>query len=53
MIIEKHIIISEPELSVVATLKNEVELSSIQIKQAISKGCLWLEKGNKTKTHFQ
>jgi hypothetical protein len=38
MIIEKHIIITDPELSVVATLKSEVDLSSIQIKQAISKG---------------
>ena len=49
MIIEKHIIITDPELSVVATLKSEVDLSSIQIKQAISKGCLWLEKTNKIK----
>jgi len=49
MIIEKHIIIADPELSVVATLKNEIELSSIQIKQAIAKGCLWLEKSNKIK----
>jgi len=47
MIIEKHIIVSDPDLSVVRTLKNELDLTSIQIKQAISKGCLWLQKGAK------
>lgn len=49
MIIEKHIIVSDPGLSVVKTLKAELDLSSIQIKQAINKGCLWLQKGTKTK----
>jgi len=48
MIIEKHITITDPELSIVQTLKNESELSSAQIKKAIQKGCLWLQKGNKT-----
>lgn len=49
MIIEKHIVITDPDLSIVTTLKNELSLSSIQIKQAIQKGCLWLEKGRKIK----
>lgn len=49
MLIEKHIVISDPELSVVATLKSEMDLSSIQIKQAVAKGCLWLEKANNIK----
>jgi len=49
MIIEKHIQISNPDLSVVKTLQTEIELSAIQIKQAISKGCLWLQKGSKVR----
>lgn len=49
MILEKHILITNPESSVTKTLKNELELSTIQIKQAIQKGCLWLENGNKIK----
>ncbi|RLA02294.1 MAG: RNA pseudouridine synthase, partial [Gammaproteobacteria bacterium] len=44
MIIEKHILITDDELSLVATLKNELDLPISQIKQAIGKGCLWIEK---------
>ena len=47
MIIEKHLLITEPDVSLIQTLKNECELSSAQIKQAIQKGCLWLQKGQK------
>lgn len=49
MIIEKHILIDEPDISPVRALKNELELSSIQIKQAINKGCLWVANGRKIK----
>jgi len=49
MILEKHLLITESDLSVVATLKQQVDLSSIQIKQAIAMGCLWLQKGHKIK----
>ena len=49
MIIEKHLLITEPDLSILQTLKNECDLSSAQIKQAIGKGCLWLQSGSKIK----
>ena len=49
MIIELHISITDPNLSVLHTLKKGCELSSAQIKSAIGKGCLWLESGSKIK----
>ncbi len=49
MIIELHLSISDPDLSVLHTLKKECELSSAQIKPAIGKGCLWLESGSKVR----
>ncbi len=46
MIIEKHLLITDPDISIIQTLKSELDLSSNEIKLAINKGCLWLEKGN-------
>jgi len=47
MIIEKHLTITDADLSVVQTLKSELDLSSIRIKQAIQKGCLWSQIDHK------
>ncbi len=49
MIIEKHLQIINPELSVTQTLNHELELKISEIKQAIKKGCLWLQDGKKIK----
>ena len=49
MIIEKHILVEDETLSVVKTLQGEIDLSIMQLKIAISKGCLWLQKGEKIK----
>ena len=49
MIIEKHILVKDSSISVVKTLQGEIDLSIMQIKMAISKGCLWLQKGDKIK----
>ncbi len=49
MIIEKHILVTDTEQSILQLLSNELELSTSQLKQAINKGCLWLERGKKIK----
>ncbi len=54
MIIEKHILVTDIEQSILQLLSNELErsndqLSASQLKQAIYKGCLWLERGKKIK----
>ncbi len=49
MIIEKHILVTDSEQSILQLLGKELELSSSQLKQAINKGCLWLECGKKIK----
>ena len=49
MNIEKHIQITDPTISIVEILKNATDLSSTQIKQAVSSGCLWLQNGVNTK----
>lgn len=47
MIIEKHIQIIDPTQTVVDLIKKEAALNSAQVKQAIVKGCLWIERGDK------
>jgi len=56
---EKHILVTDTEQSILQLLSNELEisnaqlstaqLSTAQLKQAINKGCLWLEQGKKIK----
>jgi len=47
MIIEKHIQILDPTQTLVEIIKKDVDLTSTQIKDAISKGCLWIERSKK------
>ncbi|MCP4272622.1 MAG: RNA pseudouridine synthase [Gammaproteobacteria bacterium] len=54
MIIEKHILVTDTEQSILQLLGSELDrsksqLSTAQLKQAINKGCLWLERGKKIK----
>jgi len=47
MIIEKHLKIIDPTQTLVEFIKSEVDLNSSDIKEAIKKGCLWIERGKK------
>jgi len=58
MIIEKHILVTDAEHSILQLLSDALEsspevsssqLSTSQLKQAINKGCLWLERGKNIK----
>lgn len=48
---ERHIDIESPTQSVVEVLANHCSLSNSQIKQAIDKGALWLQRGKRTKRY--
>lgn len=48
---ELHIDIEAPSQSVIEVLTNNCSLSNSQIKQAIDKGALWLQRGKRTKRH--
>ena len=45
---EFHLTISDPNDSVVELLSNTVHLSKQEIKQALQKGCVWLQRGSTT-----
>lgn len=53
MIIEKHILVTDMEQSILQLLADAIapstEISTSHLKQAINKGCLWLERGKKIK----
>jgi len=46
---ELHLDITQTDITVIDSLKNQCQLSTNQIKQAVTKGALWLSRGKYTK----